>query len=257
MIIDRTAYANRWTCMHPDTKIVCFLGLLVSCLSSRSLWGSLAAGTLAVGIGCVGAGVPVSRCLKLLAAPLLFLGPALLAIMLSSTGQGQGIWLSLFSRLRLVVTQESFHHAMVLGARSMGAVSCLLMLALTTPMADLLGRLRVLRLPQILIDLMALVYRLVFILLEQVENMLHAQQLRLGFRTPASAFRSIGSTMGALAVRSFQRSRQMAMAMDCRLGTGGLPMHARRFQPKTFLDTMLMAAGLIPLILGRFEWILR
>ena len=59
-----------------------------------------------------------------------------------------------------------------------GALAALLLLAATTPLIDLIALLRRLRLPEVLLELMVLCYRMLFVFSESVRDTRTAQAAR-------------------------------------------------------------------------------
>jgi cobalt/nickel transport system permease protein len=103
---------------------------------------------------------------------------------------------------------------------SLKAVSVLLfMLVLlgTTPMAALLRAAQLLFVPGFLLQLVALTYRYLMLLVEEFGRLRTALRVR-GFRGRASlhSYRVIGNVTGTLLVRSLERAERVGQAMRCR-----------------------------------------
>jgi cobalt/nickel transport system permease protein len=95
-------------------------------------------------------------------------------------------------------------------------------LALTTPLVDMLELFRRWRVPTILVDIMVIIYRFIFVLLESLERMYMAQDSRLGYHT--SYFRAMNSAalLGSrLFIDAFQRSQRLQIALESRGYNGG------------------------------------
>jgi cobalt/nickel transport system permease protein len=74
--------------------------------------------------------------------------------------------------------------------RALGAVSCLYLLSLTTPVSEIIGVLRRAHIPALVSDLMYLIYRYLFLLLELYGVLRSAVESRLGFRGLRFSLRS-------------------------------------------------------------------
>ena len=110
------------------------------------------------------------------------------------------------------MNRTSIRHA----ARSLAALSAMLFLALSTPMTDLIALLRRLKVPETLLEIMVLCYRMLFVFSEAVRDTRTAQAARLGYATPALALRSLGSLTANLTLQIWQRSRDLHVAAQSR-----------------------------------------
>jgi cobalt/nickel transport system permease protein len=113
--------------------------------------------------------------------------------------------------------------------RSLAMLAALLGFVLTTPLPDLIGLLRRLRTPEPLLDLMALCYRMLFVLQAAWDEGVEAQRARLGYLGWRHAWRSTGLLAGHLAQQVWHRAAALQRAADSRSYTGTL-----RFLPAAF-----------------------
>jgi cobalt/nickel transport system permease protein len=134
-----------------------------------------------------------------LARRLLLLEPFVLGVAILSLLQPGG--LAIF--LRLVVR----------GTLCLGAV---LLLSSTTPFSEILRVFRKLRLPAVLITMLALMYRYVFVLVDEAERMSRARASRTFRRDRHGAWQSRASVIGQLFVRSTARAERIYAAMCAR-----------------------------------------
>lgn len=216
MLLDSYAYSNQWRHFHPAEKGLLTLICLVAVLVSRSVTMPLVILALMSGLILFGAGIPLRAYLRLLSVPLAFLliGTSTLAISFS----GGEIPLGELPLLHLPLTlsHAGIDQAAMALSRSLGAVSCLYFLALTTPMTEIIGLLRKLRVPALLLELMLLAYRHIFIFLENVRQVRLAQAARLGYSSVGNGWRSLAAVGGNLLLRTFRRSRQLHQSLLAR-----------------------------------------
>ena len=99
-----------------------------------------------------------------------------------------------------------------MGTRSLAALAALLGLVLTTPLPALLGLLRRLRCPDVLLDLMVLCYRMLFVFSAAMNDIATAQRARLGYTSAGLARRSLGLLAANLTVQVWQRARSLHQA---------------------------------------------
>jgi cobalt/nickel transport system permease protein len=86
----------------------------------------------------------------------------------------------------------------------------------TTPFAKLLEALRKWRVPALLITLLALMYRYLFVLIDEMERMQRARASRTFVKKKAVLWRSLATIMSQLFVRSTGRAEKIFAAMCSR-----------------------------------------
>lgn len=211
MLIEQCAYSNNWRRVHPAAKVlfVCFaLSAALLANNPRLLAGmALSIATATV----IGAGIRLRQYARAVLPPLLFLGISCLTLLVS---------LQWDNGLALRWQPDQLPKVSLLCGRSLSCLSALFLLALTTPMTDLIELLRRLRVPHLLLDMMTLSYRMIFVLLESVHDIRVAQASRLGYATNRLALRSLGSMTGSLAAQLWQRSHNLHLAAQARANDG-------------------------------------
>lgn len=96
-----------------------------------------------------------------------------------------------------------------LARHALAGSAAVLLLATTTPMSDLLPALRGLRVPAAVVEVAAVTYRLLFVLLASLHAIREAQTARMGYSTAARGYRSSGALAAAVLTRSWDRARRM------------------------------------------------
>ena len=88
---------------------------------------------------------------------------------------------------------------------------------MTTPWADILKSLRLLRVPQVFVLVLSMTYRYIFLFLHTLNGLFEARKSRVVARLSGSDERTwIVRSMGALLSRSFKMSNDVYMAMVAR-----------------------------------------
>jgi cobalt/nickel transport system permease protein len=139
-----------------------------------------------------------------------------------------------------------------LAGRALAALLCLVLFAATTPLADTVVRLERLGVPAAVTEIAALIYRLLFLLLDTITTVREAQAGRLGFRTWRTTYRSVAGQAGAVFVGSFDRARRLEQGLALRGYTGSLRVQvaarpvSRRFLAATaVLPAVVVVATLV------------
>jgi cobalt/nickel transport system permease protein len=152
-----------------------------------------------------------------------------LSISLRPSGQ---LWQWSFGPLWLSTSPEALQQMLVILTRVIGSASALNFLALTTPMVDMVALLRRLRLPETLIDVMVIMYRFIFVLLDTLERMLTAQRSRLGYQTGYwRSMQNMGQVGARLFINAMQRSQRLETALLARGYNGTLPVLSLNYRP--------------------------
>ena len=239
MLIEQCAYGNRWRSVSPAAKAVFALGGFIAAFAAAKPAGAIAvAGLIALAI-VLGAGIAPGRFLRVAVPPLGFLliGGLSLAYSLDFADVGLVVhWLP-----------EGWAPVEKLAGRSLAALAALLFLALTTPMVDLIALLRRLKVPETLLEIMVLCYRMLFVFSESLHHTRTAQAARLGYATPRLALRSLGGLTASLSLQIWQRAHDLHVAAQSRNNDGAL----RFLEPEyahTRRDLTLAALGGLLLI---------
>lgn len=242
MLIEQSAYANRWRSVTPAAKGVFALGGLVAAfiVTHRPAAGlGIAALLAAVTLG--GARVAPGLYLRVAAPALFFLAISALSLAVSVTPDAQG-------GLGLHTTPDGQALAAGVVGRSLAGLAALLFLVLTTPLTDLIALLRRLRTPEVLLDIMVLCYRTLFVFSGALQDMRTAQAARLGYGSRRQTLRSLGDMAANLTVQIWQRARALHLAALARNNDGPLRFlttphpHARR-------DIALAGSGAAALVM--------
>lgn len=149
-------------------------------------------------------GVSTSIYLKLMLMPLAFIVLGTVAIAISFSKNKVGIiYLPLF-KYYLCITKYGFMEAVKVSLNALGGVSSLYMLSLSTPMYEIIEVLKKCKLPQVVIELMFLIYRYIFILFKMQSLMHISAESRLGYsgvRQSIFSFTHIGANLLAVSFK--------------------------------------------------------
>ena len=100
-----------------------------------------------------------------------------LVILLEILREPVGLMQLRFGSVYLCITESSLHRAVTLFFQAMGAVCCLYFLGSTTPMPQLIEALRRCHAPELVIELMYLIYRYLSVLLDEPTSSLDPENV--------------------------------------------------------------------------------
>ena len=240
--IDYFAYASGLNGWNAAFKTVFSMGSLILCITADHIFVSLFF-ILAMSVLIIIPGkLPVHDYLALLCIPVFFMlmSGITIAFDISLAARGDYCWK--IGCFFFSVTHASLWYALSLTLRALGAVSAMYLLTLTTPACEIVSVLRRLHLPKIFIELMYLIYRFIFILLDAHSRMREAAASRLGFRDFRTSCRSFGGIAGNLRICSMRRARVYYDAMLSRCYDGDM----RFLEPKkTVRSRHILLAGAV------------
>lgn len=216
IMIDKLAYTSRLRYISPYLKTFFAITALVICVCSASFAAPVY--VMALMGGCViGYGtVSLSYYIKLMRIPAAFLLLGTITIICNISEVPFDLWAIPIGRYYLTGSRETMMMALRLMARAFACVSCLYFLALTTPLPDILEVMRTIKIPSVIIELMLLIYRFIFILLEMAGAILISQKCRLGHKDAGTSIRSAGKMLAVLLVRAYQKADRLYDAMEAR-----------------------------------------
>ena len=241
--IDAYAYANRLRWCHPAEKIVFTLLTILVVLIA----GSPIVAALAFAIGAFAAtrlaGIGLAAYWYFVRLPIGFIVVSVLTMAITTVPlDGAGAFVSApFGPWRLGVLPQSLAQAVRVFSISLASVGATLFLALTTPMVDITDQLRRWGVPPLFVELMTLVYRFIFVLIETAQAMHVAQEARMGYSTAARSLRSVGMLVSNLYLRSNARAAALFTALTARGYTGDLTV--LRHEPVWSRHNLLLIAA--------------
>lgn len=249
--IDTYAHSNRWRQVHPGSKGLLVLLVLIAALLSRHPGIALVIALSMSGLTLLGARIPWRGYLRVLAAPLAFLlwSSLLLSVTIAPTTQPllHLPWLD----LTVGLSRTALPMAGLIFSRSLAALCTLLFFALTTPLSEIAGLLRRLGVPRTFVELMIIAYRQIFILLESFSQIRRAQEARLGYRSFRVAWRSVAALAGNILIKTVVRARHNHQALLAR----GYDSELRFLSPQRNISPWhLLAAGTLGLLFLTLAW---
>jgi cobalt/nickel transport system permease protein len=201
-------------------KLITGLGAILLCLLSTSYLPPLFIALVLTGAILFLARVDAKFYAELFIVPLWFALLSVAGIILITGGQDVLWSWDILPSFSLSITRESINQGIFVFCRVIGGMSAMLFIALTTPMTDIFIVFRQCRIPEIVIDLMMIIYRTIFILLDQVSQIYNAQIMRLGYSTWRESLHSFASLCGAAFIASWEAGEDLVRAMDARCYDG-------------------------------------
>ena len=249
MMIDKLAYSSPWRYKSVYLKSIFAVGTLFICVAVRSF---LISCIILILMGCLTvrySRASLSRYTRMMMWPFAFLIFGTIAILLDISREPAGICSLPVGNHFIIITVYSLTYALRLILVSLASVSCLYFLVLTTPVLDLMTLLKKARCPWILIELMTLIYRFIFVLLDSALSITNAQNCRLGNKDLKTSIKSMGNMLAALLVQALRKSSVLYDAMEARCYDGRIRVlyESGRAEKKDIVAVVLYLAALLVL----------
>ncbi|WP_370005111.1 cobalt ECF transporter T component CbiQ [Methanothermobacter sp. KEPCO 2] len=220
--VDHYAHTNGLRNMSPGFKMaLAIITMLISVLSPNPVMPLIIAFLMTLLI-LFAADIPTSYYLRFAAIPVGF-GVLTLVLMALFFGVNP-----LVTFMGLTVYSDGLHTGILVFSRILGGFSCLAFLALTTPLNEVFHELGRLGLPAAFIEIALLMYRSIFVFLEEASVMYNAQDSRLGYSGIKNSYRSLGLLAGNLFIRSWLRGETVYRSMEARCYQGTMPSIRRQ-----------------------------
>lgn len=155
----------------------------------------------------------------------------------------------------LTLSGEGLRMVLTIMLKSWVSVQAATLLVFTTPFHDLLEGLARLRLPALMVAIISLMYRYLAVLTGEANRMMRARASRAavvpGARRPGTVWqaRVVGNMVGALFIRSYERSERVYLAMQSR----GYSGHVRHIHDRPFPRPQLAILAMAVAVLAVFE----
>lgn len=189
------------------------LGLCLPAVALNVLWPDprLSAGLwLAAWAGLAWTRVPWRQALLFVVAPLW-------ATLMVVAGFGFGFGETVLFRVGpLAYRLEGLQQGLQVGLRVLAEVSWIAALVLTTPFGEILAALRWFRVPAVLVDLLAAMYRYTFLLFDEYQAMTAAARARGGQRDWRTRMATLGLVLAQVFLRALDRAERVDQAMRVR-----------------------------------------
>ncbi len=216
IVIDKLCYLSKLRYVNPIEKFAFAVLTLIFLVVSRSIAMGVMVlilnGYLTVRLG----GIPSRRYVHLMVVPLTFIVLSILAIIINISKVPLEAFAIPVGSYYITSGWDNIMRCLQLVVTAMSSVSCLYFLALNTTMTDILGVMRKLYCPKLMCELMLLIYRFIFVLLDTAYHIKTAQTARLGYGTYKKSLNDFSSLVQTLFIRSMKKSNALYDSMEAR-----------------------------------------
>lgn len=202
--------------LNARAKVIGTILALAAILTSPYMITPLVLGAASTVI-LVNAGFRSPAMLKRLAFPI-YIGVMIVVTQIFWSGSNV-----LFSIGPFSAKSDGLIHGLLLASRVTAGNLAILVLATTTSPVDLLSAAQWLRFPGVLVEIAALIYRYLFLLLDEAQTLWQAQRVRLGYSNWKKSLNSTSTLFAMVLIRTYDRAGRVYEAMAARGYSGEMP----------------------------------
>lgn len=233
---------NRLTRFDPRLKVVVVVALILSVVFSTQVFMPLLVFVFC--LGCMlSIGIPL-RTISVRFIPVAFVLIVLVGLRSFLVGATPLHTFNIFG-YDLTITTEGVREGLLIGSRVLGAVSAVMLSSFITTVPQLYSTLLWFHAPAIWVEIAAMVYRYVFVILERARSTILSQRARLGYVGTLRSLNSIGILAGTVFMRAFEQAEGTYRAMVARGYTGTMPVGKLDAFGAGRLAALLAVCGLI------------
>lgn len=221
IMIDEMAYASRLRKVSPSLKLFVAMLSIAVCLAVKNIYINLFIFvSVLIFMTAVGK-THFYHVMKLMCIPLSFaaIGSVVLIINITKTPENMIASMRIGS-YTAGITANGIDMCVNIFIRCVTASASIFFVSVTTPMTELFTTIRRLHVPVFLVEIMELVYRYIFVLLETAAQIRFAQECRLGYCKIKTSFYSAGQLISNLFIRAYKQAERTYTAMESRGYTG-------------------------------------
>lgn len=221
LLIDKYSYTNELVNKSPYLKIMfSILFLLLSIIIENPIFQLITIIFMSIIILSTSK-MGICEYLKLISIPLIFMLMSILAIIISiSTKKSEMLTYLTVNNMYIGISKFGVYSAMKILSRSVSCLTCVYFLILTTPFNQLILVLKKIHIPDNVIEIAMLIYRFIFIFLEEVHEIYKSQEMKFGYINMKNSYNSLGLLVSMLYKRMMKRYEDMSIALEMKLFDG-------------------------------------
>ncbi len=233
VVVDKLCYRSKLRYVNAAEKNAFALITLALCITSRSILTSLLVMAVNSFLTLVKGKIPARKYWKLMMIPFVFLLLSTLAILIDFSRTPMDCYAIRVGNWYITNSWKQVLYGVQLIFTALSSVSCLYFLSLNTTMTDILTELRRLHVPNLLVELMMLIYRYIFILMTVADNIRNSQNSRLGNKDYRTSLRSFAGLISVLFVRAVKKAEAQFNGLESRGYDTEIRVLSEHYPPKT------------------------
>lgn len=224
LLIDQFAYTNGLRHVKAMYKFLFTLFMLVLAIGLDNIYVNLSIFVLIIILELTLAKFKLRNVISFIKVPLIFilLGTIFLIIGFSKENHFSHSIKIFGGYFGVIEGQEMLFLKVFM--RSLAATSSVIFLSVTTPMVDIIKVFKTMHLPNVFIELFMLIYRFIFIIIEEAQTNINSLEIKFGFINNKTSFKSIKIFVENMVLGILKRNEEMINALNIKLYDGEFPV---------------------------------
>lgn len=220
--MDYYAYLSGLKSLNASFKVIFSVITLFLCIGLNNIYVSIFI-SVTMGILTVYKGkVHIHDYLSLLTIPVTFMILAGVSIAIGISKNPLGEYNLNLGYFYIYASRKSVIEMLEIMVKAFGAVTSLYMMTLSTTAGEIISVLRRFHMPKIITELMNMIYRFIFIIMEVQLKMTNSAKSRLGYVDYKTSIKTFGNTLSNLFIVSLKKASQYYSAMESRCYDGDI-----------------------------------
>ncbi len=220
--IDLYAFHSKLKGINPEFKLISALVALILTITLNNIYVSAYAFITMFFVSVLLGGMDAKEYLSMFIAPFSFIVLASIGIAVGFSFHESGDFNLKLGSLYIYTSKAQIIMTLKLVIKVFACVSIMQSLILSTMPYEIINALRNMHLPKLLVELMNLIYRFIFILIESYMNMQNSAASRLGYRNFKTSMTSFGNIASNILIVSLKKANAYYTAMEARCFDGDL-----------------------------------
>ena len=226
--MDALAYSSRMLNWPPLGKLLLVISLLIVNVMTDSVIVAVAVMVLGLALMAYSTNMRIPFMLGVaIGEALLILIVACGIISVNGDTSQPCVWNADFLWMDFYMTVDSFNQAWLVLIRALAGITVMMAFATSTPIPHLAQALRQIRIPDEICEIVVLIYRYAFLLLERLDTMWSAAGSRLGFSGLKRSMRTTASIAVGIFTSSMNLADKAQVSLECRGYRGYFPIYNR------------------------------
>jgi len=250
--IDFYSYASRIRGWNPVFKVSFAVALVILCIVLNNPYVSLIVIIAMAYLTIVRGGLAAREYLSVLMVPAAFIIISVFTIVMDISKEPAGQFNLHMGFFYIVTFKAKLEQGLFLMFKVFAAVSALQMMTLSTPFSEIIHVLSLAHIPKLIVELMSMIYRFIFILLDVSAKMKNSALSRHGYCDLKTSWHTFGRIAGNMLVISLKKANAYYDAMEARCYDGELVF----FEEYEKIDKKLVISSMgFMIFLSIFPWI--
>ena len=224
LLIDQFAYTNGLRHVKAGYKFLFTLIMLVLALGLDNIYVNLSIFILIIILELAFAKFKVRNVISFIKIPIIFIFLGTVFLIIGFSKENHFVYsINIFGVYFGVIEGQEMLFLNVF-MRSLAATSSVIFLSVTTPMVDIIRVFKSLHLPNVFIELFMLIYRFIFIIIEEAQTNINCLEIKFGFINTKTSFKSVKIFVVNMILGILKRNEEMINALNIKLYNGEFPV---------------------------------